>query len=115
MKHYKILIFLNLFLSFFAHATRVRVLLKEEDLSKSFSWEFDSDSGFILAHPNYKRRGSADGEKLVVSIKNGNLYFDKKKLIENQVLIGPVGDYIGFEDKTYQGYIQIKLSDKKST
>ena len=87
----------------------VRVLLDEKEHAalSSEPWKLTSKQGFFVTDPNEKnKKTKTDVQKLAISIKNGQLLINNKK-VGTQVLLAPQGETISLNDNRYRGSLLI--------
>lgn len=82
----------------------VRVLLDEQSLDNHQGWRLKSNKGFFLTdvHDETKKI-TIPASEISLTVRNGFLYVNNKKISHKNFRILPVADHITYTDKQYQG------------
>ena len=111
MRTKNILFFIFLFWSCLASPAKVRVLLKEACVKEKIKWSVSSPDGFMLSHPDYSAKAKIKKTSLAIRMKKLNLYIGNKKVLEDSVRVVPLGGPFSFEQKDYNGYLQVTIKN----
>ncbi|MBT3455484.1 SpoIID/LytB domain-containing protein [bacterium] len=94
-------------------ATRIRVLLDQCQSDHSKTWTIESSDGFSLAGPDSEKKIFTKNKYLHVKNNKLGTFINNKRLRKEQIFICPRRGFFSFEDKQYDGYVQIRIKNKK--
>jgi len=88
-------------------------IIAHEQRAKKSTWLLQSNGGFILRYPSSeKEREKLTSQSLMVTMKNGKLFFNNKKVLADHIVIeAPDGDVM-FQGQHYADSLEI-IREKK--
>lgn len=91
----------------------MRTIIAKCDMQGKSSWMMQTQKGFVLVLPHDERKENLESNRLVITVNNGKLFLNDKKVKSDRVIIWPQVGGFNFQGIEYKGSLALAHKDNQ--